>query len=128
MIPTLIAVALLLLAFAKGLPDTYFVVLRWTVCATAIYRGALALHAKHRWWAALFVGIAVLFNPLAPVHMPRAAWLAADAVVALALLGSLRALRRAEITNETERQGAAPCVATSGSEGRSREAPAEPQR
>lgn len=61
--------------------------LRWIVCAAAV---AIAAHLfqgesyKHAW---LFVIIAVIFNPIAPIHFDREVWRVIDALAALPFIG-----------------------------------------
>lgn len=71
----MIPAAFLLFALIPDLPYGYFQVLRWVVCLFAVYTasqyraGALAM---------LFGLIAILFNPLAPIHFEREVWMLID--------------------------------------------------
>ena len=74
---------MLVLAFGAW-PYGYFMLLRVIVCLAAslialdIYRRA----GDFKLWCAVFVAIAVLFNPLLPVHLARAVWGVIDPAVA----------------------------------------------
>jgi hypothetical protein len=73
-------------------PYGYFQLLRWLVSIAA---GVSAWDEYGRGRAAggwTFVAVAVLFNPLAPIHMDRETWVLVDIVTGV-LLGA-SALRR----------------------------------
>jgi len=68
---------------------SYYTMLRWLACSAAVllvWRGAVQ-GAK---WAWALVPFAVLFNPIAPIHLSREAWqtldIAAAVVMVLALI------------------------------------------
>lgn len=69
-------------------PYSYFSVLRWLACSAAVllvWRGAV----QGVRWAWALVPLAILFNPIAPIHLSRETWqpldIAAAVVMALAL-------------------------------------------
>lgn len=86
-IPSLLAAALLLLA-TLDLPYGYYTFLRIVVCGVAVY----VAYCGHKWgkpWATWMFGLmAVLFNPLIPVHLTKATWLPIDVVAAGAFVGA----------------------------------------
>ena len=64
-----VAAALLLLGALQKNPSQYYVVLRWATCAAAamlVWRGSLQGSLK---WAYALVPVAILFNPVVPVHL-----------------------------------------------------------
>jgi hypothetical protein len=75
----LVPAALLLLAVLH-LPYGYYTFLRLAVAVCAIIAAWVALKAKDAVnWEVVVMGlIAILFNPLAPVWLSRAAWLPID--------------------------------------------------
>ena len=73
LIPALIATAMLLGATVK-LPYEYYQALRWIVCGIAIYVAYKAYGWEAKWATWLFGIIAVLFNPIVPVHLTREIW------------------------------------------------------
>lgn len=87
----LIPAALLLIALAR-LPYGYYTFLRVVVCAVALLIAYTGWKSKTsaQVWSVLFALIAILFNPLFPVHLNRAAWfyldIASAAVFAVHLL------------------------------------------
>ena len=58
------------------LPYGYYQILRFIVCGTAIYYLYQSYkHASHLPVKWLAVGIAILFNPIAPIYLDRSIWL-----------------------------------------------------
>jgi hypothetical protein len=93
MIPTLIASAMLIGCLINGLPYGYFQILRWVVCGVCGYRAYLAYTLNKKVWMWVFVASAVLFNPIAPIHLDRNLWAVIDVAMAVVLLVSLRTLK-----------------------------------
>jgi hypothetical protein len=87
-IARLIVVAALLLALLRW-PYSYYTILRWAVCIIAAYGAFRAFDAGGRTWAWIFVVLAVLFNPIAPVYFARRTWNLLDALAAIVLLLSV---------------------------------------
>jgi hypothetical protein len=71
----------------------YFTLLRWIVCATAAYSAFLSITVNKLSWAWIFGIIALLFNPLIPVRIDRAAWIYLDVAVVVVFLISTFFLR-----------------------------------
>ena len=82
LIPSLIA-ALLLLGALADWPYVYYQLLRWVVCGVAIFVAASAYGWQKLWATWLFGFIAVLFNPVAPIHLSRAAWQPIDVICSM---------------------------------------------
>ena len=75
----LAAVMLILAIFA--LPYGYYVLLRWVITAISIYVAYSLGEAKDsKLW--IFVGLAILFNPIAPIYSTKSFWIIADLVSA----------------------------------------------
>ena len=74
----IIPAVMLVVALAK-LPYGYYTLLRLvvTVCATVIAFDIYKRDAVSAWFCA-FVGMALLFNPLIPVHLTRGIWAPID--------------------------------------------------
>lgn len=81
LIPAAIA-ALMLLAALGDWPYGYYQLLRFVVCGAAAYVAWLSYHSKYPWTVWVFGFVAILFNPLAPVHLSRATWGLLDLVCA----------------------------------------------
>lgn len=94
-IPAVAAATLLLVALGQH-PYSYYTFLRWAVCAAAAFVAWLAWHSTAEWATWLFVGIAILFNPLVPIYMTRAHWRPVDILCATVFAASLALSFRAE--------------------------------
>lgn len=95
LLPCCAAAALLLTALAK-LPYGYYTFMRWIVSIVAV----LTAHSAYRWgysWAIWVFGLtAVLFNPLAPIHMSRDVWCLLDFGAAAVFMAAGLSLTRRE--------------------------------
>lgn len=82
-VPSLITIGFLLLA-SFDWPYGYYTLLRLVVCAAACWIVFLSFKSgsSFRWVGWPFAPIALLFNPLVPVHLDREAWFIIDLVVA----------------------------------------------
>lgn len=86
-IPAVIAAVMLLAALARW-PYGYYVLLRWVVCASAIFVLLIgALYKNEEVWPFAVVG--VLFNPLVPIHLTREIWAVLDVGAAVVFLASI---------------------------------------
>lgn len=70
-------------------PYDYYTILRFVVCVVATYGTFLSIKIKKEGWAWCFGIIAVLFNPIVPIHLSRVIWATIDIGVAIILLVSL---------------------------------------
>ncbi|MEK7552877.1 MAG: DUF6804 family protein [Patescibacteria group bacterium] len=86
---TIIATVLLFLAVADGWPYGFFTLLRFVVCASTIFLAWRSYKTNKTNWSWAFVFVAILFNPLIPVHLSRDTWVIIDIVVGLFLTASL---------------------------------------
>ena len=82
LIPSLIASLMLLGALAEW-PYGYYQVLRFFTCGVAVYVAFMGYNWQKIWAVWLFGFIALLFNPLIPVHLSRELWQPIDIVCAL---------------------------------------------
>ena len=71
---TVIPVVVLLIALAPGHPYSYFIFLRWVVCAGALL--FVAMFHGHQFYRCMygFGFIALLYNPIIRVHLTRDVW------------------------------------------------------
>ena len=77
---------MLLLGIPSGWPYAYYQILRWVVAIAAGIGAYKAYEQKKTPWIWLMVGIAILFNPIAPVYLDKSTWVILD-VAAAALFG-----------------------------------------
>lgn len=66
---------------------SYYNFLRWTVCIVAVYWAYESHSQLYNGWAVTFSVIALLFNPIIPVHLDRGLWAVIDLGVA-AIIGA----------------------------------------
>ncbi len=79
-IPHLVAAGMLILSLGS-LPYGYYRLLRWVVFGSAVYGGWLAYEGRGRWLLGFFIPVALLFNPLIPIHLTRQGWAPIDVIV-----------------------------------------------
>jgi hypothetical protein len=87
------AAVMLVLAVPPVWPYWYYVLLRLVVCGAGAY-GAYVAHRSDASLLVPFALIALLFNPLIPVHLPKVLWAALDLATAAFLIYSARGLGR----------------------------------
>lgn len=107
--PAVVASGMLLLCFFRW-PYAYYTLLRIVVTFVAVQYAFFFLYDTPKGPGLLFfimVAIAVLFNPVIPVHFRgKSAWLVIDVVVATLLLGlAIRATVRKLPQRREEEQG-----------------------
>ena len=75
----------------------FYVILRWLVTCTSAYCASLANRMKNQSWLVIFVAVAILFNPIAPIKLSRGMWTNIDLGVALLLLVSLKFVNETKV-------------------------------
>lgn len=84
---TLIAAGFLFIALFDGLPYGYFTFLRFVVCAIGFYLTFnIYEENKESLLVWIYGGIAVLFNPIIPIHLERETWWIIDLIVGVIFL------------------------------------------
>lgn len=68
-------ILVILIAMLPGHPYAYFVFLRWVVCPAVGILAMLFLANDLARWAFGFFFIALLYNPILPVHLTRSIWI-----------------------------------------------------
>ena len=82
-----IAIIMLLLAIPSGLwPYSYYTILRWVITGIAIFIWTLVSSLKNEIWDWVAIGIAVLFNPIIPIHLDKDAWVLIDFITVILFL------------------------------------------
>ncbi len=87
-IAKLIAIIMLFGAFADN-PYGYYQILRWVICGLTGYLAYLAYEGDQNTWTWIFGFTAVLFNPIAPIHLPRDTWSVIDLIAAAIIFTSI---------------------------------------
>jgi hypothetical protein len=88
-----VCIAALLLAVIWRSSANYRLLLEFMVCAGAVLIVLRACHTGKYPWAAGFIAIAVLFNPIVPIALPRPMLVWVDLVCLVAFVLSLAVLR-----------------------------------
>ena len=83
-----IAVVMLFGALGRH-PYAYYTLLRWVVCGVAAYAAFRTLETGKTGWVWILGFVALLFNPVLPVHLNREIWIFVDVAVAVMLLISI---------------------------------------
>jgi len=83
-----ISTIMLLLAI-PDLPYGYYTLLRWVVTTSAIFLVYISHQLEKKFWLFLMAIIALLFNPIAPIHLDKETWAIIDLVVAIIFLASI---------------------------------------
>lgn len=72
---TLVATGFLFYALSDGLPIGYFTLLRFVVCAVSLYLAyKIYEENKESLWIWAFGFVAILFNPVIPIHLQSEQW------------------------------------------------------
>ncbi|MBA7582492.1 hypothetical protein ES708_24422 [subsurface metagenome] len=71
-------------------PYGYYTILRWITCITSILVVIQAFEKNIDWAKVVFIVIAILFNPLAPIYLSRSTWIPLDIVTAIIFLFVIR--------------------------------------
>jgi len=100
-IARIIAIALLFWSLDKH-PYDYYTILRFAVCGVTAYGAWFASEIKNQGWAWCLGIIAVLFNPIFPVHLDKKTWGFIDIGVGIILIVSLILLRKPKTKTSEE--------------------------
>lgn len=84
-----ISIIMLFLAIPTFWPYGYYVLLRWVVSISAVFLVWIAYNLKKTFWVVLMGMVAILFNPLIPIHLDKGTWVVIDFVVAVLFVVSM---------------------------------------
>ena len=73
-------------------PYGYYTILRWITCITSILVVLQAFEKNIDWAKVVFIIIAILFNPFAPIHLSRSTWIPLDIITAILFIFAIRIL------------------------------------
>ena len=88
-----VSIGALTAAFFWRPSASYGILLQFVVCVAALLVVAQAWRARKQIWAVAFLSIAVLFNPVVPVALPRGMFLWLDVACLATFLISLAAVK-----------------------------------
>lgn len=83
LIPAGISTLLLTIAVFPIKDYAYYILLRWIICFSATYLAYLFNRAGKASWPWLFALIALVFNPIIPLHLSKRIWIILDSISAL---------------------------------------------
>jgi len=95
-IPQAIAIPMLLWALYPGNPYGYYRLLRVVCCAVFAYLCFSAVRLKLQGWAWVLGIMALIYNPLFPLHLTRTIWSVVNLVTVLIAIASVRFLRESD--------------------------------
>lgn len=73
---------ILLFAIPTGWPYSFYILLRWAICISALIVAYGFYKSALQGWTLVFGAIAFLFNPLMPVYLAKSSWILLDFVSA----------------------------------------------
>jgi hypothetical protein len=85
--------AAMLFVGATPLPDGYYMLLRLVACGVFTFATIVSFDRKHKTLPWVFGLLALLFNPIIKVHLPKEAWAFVDVAAAILLLVTAKAVR-----------------------------------
>jgi hypothetical protein len=92
-VPCLIAAVMAFIAIAD-LPYGYYTFMRLVVCATAVFAAIVAVKSKQMWAVWACSTLALLFNPIVPVHLTKSLWQPLDFIAGAMLVAAAVTVRR----------------------------------
>ena len=91
-----VLVAGLLIVATQRLPYDYYTLLRVTVFVASLFLAFVSFRtaaSSHATWLSCFLIVAVVFNPLIPIHFRRSTWAYIDLAAACLFLAHLILVR-----------------------------------
>ena len=94
-IASVIAILMLLLAIPSGVwPYGYYMILRWVVFGAALFILWTSYKLKQNTWIWIMGAVALLFNPIAPIHLDKETWVVIDFIAAGTFLISIFKIKK----------------------------------
>ncbi len=87
----ILSIFILLGAIAEW-PYGYYTFLRWITCIASILVVLQAFEKNIDWAKVVFIVIAILFNPLAPIYLSRSIWISLDIITGILFIFAIRIL------------------------------------
>lgn len=89
LLPSAVSIIMLILAIPTGWPYGYYTLLRLVVCGTSLFIAYKAYEFNRKVWMYVMGFIALLFNPVIPVHLDKEIWVVIDVIVAIVIFVSI---------------------------------------
>lgn len=80
---SIISIILLLFGIPTGLPYGYYIFLRWAISLSSVFIAYRAYKQEKNTWLYVFVGLTILFNPIAPIYLNKSVWVLIDLISAV---------------------------------------------
>ena len=81
-------------------PYDYYTFLRFVVCGVSAYGAFISNEFGKDVWTWIFGIIAILFNPLIPIHLNKGTWAIIDIIVAIIFLISFHFIKKPKAQEE----------------------------
>ena len=88
----IIAIIMLFWALADN-PYGYYQILRWVIAGVVGYSAYLAYEQGKNAWTWILAITAILFNPIAPIHLSRETWSVLNIIAAAIIFTSIFKLK-----------------------------------
>lgn len=88
-----IIAAIFLFVAIGNIPYSYYIILRFIICGVSISGIWYAYRVRKFLWLWVFSAIAVLFNPIIPMHLKKEVWIIVDLAVIIIFLISIPMLK-----------------------------------
>jgi hypothetical protein len=85
--------AAMLFVGAAPLPYGYYMLLRLVACGVFAFAAFVSFDRKHKTLPWVFGLMALLFNPVIKVHLPKEVWAFVDIAAAILLLATAKAVK-----------------------------------
>ena len=92
MIVVKVIVGILMLIALARLPYGYYIALRWITAISSGISSFDAFNKDKSGWGWVFIGVAILYNPIVPVHMTKAIWMPINIATAILFFASIGAV------------------------------------
>jgi len=93
LIPALVTAVMLFVAIAE-LPYGHYELLRWVVCGVSVYVAYMAYKWERVWGTWVFGFVAILLNPILPIHLTKEIWRPIDFVCGILFVLSTLSLEK----------------------------------
>ena len=70
----------------------YYTLLKWITCIASILVAFRAFEKNIDWAKVVFIVMAILFNPLAPIYLSRSIWIPIDIITTILFIFAIKIL------------------------------------
>ncbi len=102
-VPGLVGSTMLLIAVLPIEEYAYYRILRWAICIIAAFTAYKSYEAKKHFWVFSSIAIAILFNPLIPIHLDKEIWMIIDLITSVLIFIPIWVLKSEKAKDEDSR-------------------------